>query len=784
MDSAKLIKAELEKSLNPSMSETKPRYDLLGEHKKWIETTFLYYAWGKEDADLEFSLILEKAETLLEVLPDLIFELERSKKRGRNASNLYKSITNKLNKGASEEELQAWVANLADKVSYREHNFLEYHLNKELEGRRKQTQNRKSNQSFKISLPYVEFEGVHPQSLRALKPSNLWDIVIDETGLLFNEEARELSATSTKLGRVVALVMPQNHKLPELRSHAVDVPVSKIEKIFSKIISSPCGILGATVQQDLRTYNWMSAISQLTRWALMLLPLDKKAQTRVRVYIENRQPFTTETSLRAWQDNLISELKLLAPERFANLNLTLEIADKGHPYNGYPDAIANAWASPTSDKRKLLARTRWRDTCLLQNSNLERVERLYQSLSSTKSITPKEWFELCKNASQEGKYSLLKDILQDLAQEAKNNPKLWQNYLAEALGRIATKNFDAHSLNQALVWLDEAKPAGEVLSKDLELRLGAAELAAQNHLGITNIQKIEQLLKLSQELKDEDAPTVCEIALRIAVSATNSYDFDIALPYIQKWLGEPLAVPGLKNYAKVHSTLGQLYAFKADYPKALEHFNQALELFDRLSNPIQKAKEIQQTQTYLLIALLASQDLRASEKIQEFIEKLLGQELDKTLGYLARSGAEFRYQHYLMIRWIASYPEKADLRQAYLKQQDSWQTGEHHPWMLINAYRAWLLVQEGRRTEAEGFMQTAIEACLANENSAVLTLMGHSLIALGKSFALELDLDLNPSPAKFDLLEAKQANLAKLAQATTDAARWQELEALLPFNFH
>ena len=114
------------------------------------------------------------------------------------------------------------------------------------------------------------------------------------------------------------------------------------------------------------------------------------------------------------------------------------------------------------------------------------------------------------------------------------------------------------------------------------------------------------------------------------------------------------------------------------------------------------------------------------------------------------------------------------------QKQDSWQTDEHHPWMLINAYRAWLLQQAGQLEAAEEAMQQAVDLCLEPNQRLVLRIMGLSLAALGQS----LGLDIYTDKPKQGLTAQREADLEQLAKATKDAERIRGLQALLPFNFH
>ena len=113
-------------------------------------------------------------------------------------------------------------------------------------------------------------------------------------------------------------------------------------------------------------------------------------------------------------------------------------------------------------------------------------------------------------------------------------------------------------------------------------------------------------------------------------------------------------------------------------------------------------------------------------------------------------------------------------------EANSWQQEEGHPWMLINAYRAWLLTENQQTKTATELMQNALDNCL-NSGQPMLEWMGHCLTALATSLGLKLNLEdeLPPLAAHYPAAE-----LPQLATATDNPSRLKALQVLLPFNFH
>ena len=749
--------------------------------KNWEFEVFIQFAWGQHNAQHTLDNFIDQAHTQIGVPANLEALLHSAAQDGQDAHALVQVLDRKISAGDSYAELDKWLDALAKDTRSRIIKHLRISLSKAKDFSKKKQQHSKTNHEFQITLPYTQLQdNLHPQSLRALKPCAQWHILVDETGKDFSSAAQDLTESDTKLGRIIALVMPDNHALTPLKTvtHATDLSYAQIQDLLAHITQSHCGILGAHLKNDLRSHNWMAAVNQLIRWVILLLPI--QGATRIRVDIENRGSYIDSQSLLALQDTLENELKLLAPERFAGVQLSLNIMSKDNPYNGYVDVIANCWGSNSPTKRKLLARTGWRGHCLLQNSDIDRIEHLYRNISYSSGVSASDWFELCSLAAQEPDHSLLHDMLKQLGSHSEHDPIVWQKYLHEARQRIANKNYTAGSLGRALQWLHDNQPSQHALPALLELQLLSTQLAAANHQGRSDLQQAQRILQLAQQLKDEAAPVACEAALRIAISASNCFDFVSPVPFIEQWVKEPIAVPGLLNHAKLHSTLGQLMAFQGQHDRALQAFATALIHFSKLSDQAQEHRNIVQTSSYQAIVLLDMHSADAEQYVRELLENSTKKQGLDSIKQLSRSGDLRRFEHYLLLRWLMCQPQHKLEREGYLDSQAYWQLGEGHPWMLINAYRAWLLADAGRLQEASDYMQIALNDCFEDNQSAILQWMGHCLSALASSLGIPvLQLDSAAIAAFFP-----SDQLSSLTQAGNHKARLAALQILLPFNFH
>lgn len=747
----------------------------------WAYSLYLAFVWEQPDVERQYEDYLKKAQALTTTHPRLIDDLERHARQGRHAATMGTALKRKIQNGESEQEIKSWIAKQAESQSARIVKNLQVIFDKKIKYKNDKRQQYKKNTGFDVALPQVELvDGLHPQSLRALKPAQEWDVYIDETGTNFSLTAEDLNESDTSLGRVVALALPVGHKLEPLKqsSHGVDLTHARIETLLKAITSNKCGVLGATLKRDLHNTSWMSAIHQLTRWLILMLPVE--GVTKVRVHIEKCAPYDNSAYLKALQETLENELKMLLPKRFAGLHLSLEIMEKTNPYNGYVDAIANCWGSSDTVKRKMLARTAWRGTCLLQTTNLDRVENLYRNIATGAEVTGKDWFDICTASTQEAEYSLFHDMLEQLGEQAKSTVQIWANYLQELRLRLSNKDFTSNSLRAALNWLETYKNETDFLPKLMQLQLTSLDLATGNHEGSSHLEQVGKVLDLVEKLKDEDAVEACQAVLRVAVRATHHYDFASSIPLIEQWLDYPVAMPGLLNHAKLHSTLGQLYAFQGQQPEALKAFDKATEVFKQISDRSSVNKDLEQTDVYRAITLIDAKDASAAKLVLDLVNYSTTRTGIAGVERLARSESPLRFMHYLLLRLLVSQPELKEERKAYLGQEVEWQNDEGHPWMLINAYRAWLLQGAKQPALAADYMQLAIDGCFES-SGAMLNWMGHCLLALAKSLQLQVN---TKAVVSLPTGNYPQETLAELEKASNDKQRLTALTKLLPFNFH
>ncbi|WP_349618218.1 hypothetical protein [Azotobacter salinestris] len=761
-----------------------------------IGDAFRWAAWGylQDSNRRKLQEIEEEAYQRSAANRTLPLRIADARQLGERAFHLTEELRERL--ASRQPDIEGWIA----EVSAGAHRNLAHHLNHELEKWHKrqvnQQQRNTTGRRFHSEMPAVALrDGRHPNSLRHLPAAPRWQIMIDETGLRFDADADRLNTHDKELGRLVALAIPEGQQLPPLPGfHAADAPASEVDHVLHRVLERPLGIFGFTVQDPaLQSIGWIAHIQQLLRWVLLQLPVEPGQPLRVDAQIERRSDYQHSQTLQIMGEVLESQCKRLDPQRFAGLQLSLSFIDKQHPLVGYVDAIAYTWGSPAAESADRLKKSALLGHCLLRPSD-RALERLYLALNAQHRLPGNDWYALCAATLEESEGGLLASFLKRLGERAQQQLPLWQGYLGEVRQRLHSKDFRLAELGQALAWLDRWAPGGESLPASLRLPLETARLAADNHRGQVNQARIAACLTLSQQLHDEDAPEACSAILRLAATTTNTFEFDTLTAVIRQWLAEPVAVPGLLNHAKLHSTLGQLCAFGGQPEQAGEHFERALECLARLCDPAQAAREMAQTTSYRLTAAMDTPNA-APQALLDTLRQHLGRQIGKQTEAeisrsLAYSGQAARYDHHLWLRALVTFPQTmAAARQDYLGQQHQWQHGKDHPWPLIEAYRGWLLRDADQPEQATERLQAAIDACAAEGNGPTLQWMAEVLRTLAAALGLSC-VECCSAEAREQLCHslphAPHAQLERFAGAgiMEHGAILAALRQCLPFNFH
>ncbi|MBA4500859.1 hypothetical protein [Marinobacterium marinum] len=764
------------------------------ENFKKLETNYYRnHAWGSKKNSQKIRQLELDAEKFVTDVSDVKERLLQAKKDGELAYSLVNSLLNEIKKFGFGEKLDKWVKATSDGLPNRVIESILREKKNKLSRLEKNKIKAELNKGYRISSEELTLTNdIHPNFLPALKPSTKWTVAIDETGEIHDPNFAS-EAQNSFVGKFVALIVPESISLPPLDDgfHATDEIHAVVEENLRRLTSQPVGIFGFSVKDPVVFGdNWYQQIDLLIRWVLRLLPIDQHQTTTVKFEVEQTTDYRgSALSIRA--ESILAELKRISPARYSNLELHMKfVKKKESKFNGYVDTIANCWGSPTPERKALLQHFKLEDHCLLSPDSNGLLERTLIALNDGHSLLPEDWYRLASSINEIGSRTLVDDVLLQLGETAQNAPYVWIRYLAEVQERLRVKEASPHILSRAIGWLNTYKPKDHEIPKIVKLQYRAAQLALDNHQGLSAQDVLAETMALAFQLLDEDAPQAAEVILRSVISMTNAYSFDLMLPYIDKVLEEEPKVFGLKNYGKLLSTRGQLAAFKEDYEGAVNYFDQALLSFNKLSDPIQRSREIKQTQSYRMFALLDKSSANCGlikDQCEEFVNTQSRTNLNQAVKHMHTWEGTKRFAHHLLLRALATERLKEEyLVDQYIASFDDWVLGEDHPWQLIAFYRAILLARHGRIADAQQQIRLSLDICDGHPHGTI-TWIGTVI----ERCASQLDLlpkDLKADAGKrFEIarraLPNAPINHLETAFSGSFEAIDDELRLLLPFNF-
>lgn len=678
-------------------------------------------------------------------------------------------------------------------------------LDLELQNRIKREYDLRTRHSQRMQRTKVRttvVDGRHPNSLRALEAAVSWTIYVDETGAEFDGSV-ELPTNSNRMGRVVALAVPDGVKLADCSGfHAVERTFAEVDEVLQRVLDASVGIFGFSVSDDSARHRyWIGHVLHLVRWTLLQLPVPTDSRkSRVRILIEQRGAYGPQTDLKAMAQSLESELAAIDPQRFDGLALDMGFMEKSHPMNGYVDTVAFTWGSSDWSNKDRLRKSQLLGHCFIKAAERS-LHHLFLALTQGGPLTPADWYALCAAAAVDQEGSFLRRELDRLGKAMERFPHQWELYLAEVQTRLIGKQYSLAELGSAIAWLQQYADRSQMIPGTLRLQLDSSNLALANHRGHVQAELVFRCLEWVRTLEDEAPQLAAEALLRMASTMTNNFEFNALQDAVEEWLSKPVAVAGLLNYGKLQSTRGQMHAFSGDPLAAVFCFSAAAASFARLSDPLQVTRETHQTRIYETIAWMDALPLGADsgqppaevETVLDALRQLLGNREPEAISRsLSASDQARRFEHHLWLRAMTRLPRQmARARAAYLDNRDKWKTGSDHPWPLILAYRSWLLKDAGETEEAQSWMEAAVAACLDDEHGVTLEWIALVLGILAKALRL-LPLGFE-SASEAGLRErlphAPWSALAVFADEAAQSAMpptriWAHLTRCLPFNFH
>ena len=656
--------------------------------------------------------------------------------------------------------------------------------------------NASMSQSTAASSPVISIGGGRENALTSMAPSAEWTVMIDETGSNFSSDA-----TGKGRGRLVALFVPRERPLADLPKgwHAVEQGrlegADGVMDLVGRIQSAKCGLLGIpisllpyTTQQD----QWFSCLEELLALAIRLLPMN--GNTKLSLFVEQRGVVAGATGtvmLDKTITDVLHRLSLVFPERAKQITVDGKVIRKDeHPWNGYVDAAAYTWGSPTM--QFILIETGWLGSCFLDQESTPILRRALDALRSEDIPDARDWRKLLALVDADNEASLVASFLKALGREAQANVEVWKNFLDEVRSHLDSKAIDMKVLGRQLQWLKTWAPADAAMPPRLHLAWLASELATSNHTGRTDLHGEESFRRefdvLVSQLYREDCPLVAHANLHLAVSYTNAFEFEKARDLLQPMREWPVEGMGLRMKGRLLSSLGQHEAFLGNPVGALPLFDEAISLFRDLSEA--SVGEIAQTGAYAATAAMDAKTPDADDRLAAYLwsgpfsnEKFI----DEARRLATSSKPIEKYAHHILLRRLVELPENHPARVAYLSQKSKWaEPTVGHPWELIEFYRALLLTGDERADRLE----SAYELALADDNGPTLQVI--AAVIKGSAFCIEgakADSEAygNLVACCAEALPALgEPRLAALRGQLDPATRLSPLalaRAVLPFNF-
>ncbi len=609
-------------------------------------------------------------------------------------------------------------------------------------------------------------------ALSDLQPARAWTLLVDETG--------EFEGASQQ-GKLVGVLVPGDSPLVALPRgwHANTTSLNEIDRVVQCVLDAPVGVFGITadILSPALGDAWLASVLELVAWVCRLMPLD--GPTKLNIDVEQRGEHHGRSSWQVAIEALHRELLQSNPARYRALTFDVRLVAKTEqPLNGYVDAIAFTWGSPTPASKERLQRTGLVGRCL-HSGQARSLRNAWDKLQKGVEVSGAEWAALVGDPDTRRPGSIAATLLGQLAQACRDTPALWERFLGEVRRHLDSKAVHLARVGAEVEWLEAAAPKEAVLPAPLQLVWLTAKVERENHLGVAGSEHELALDALGVRLFDELPTFVCQADLDRAVRATNRFDFEGATSRLRRWRDVRPAVPGLRHYGRVWSSFGQHAAFLGLYEEAESHFVKALEAFARLAEPAMARAERTQTASYRAIAAI---DGGGSA---ETVRPLL---FDAVAPFMAADGPQLgsstdpatKYAHHLLLRYLVhGYdPELAD---AYINNRDDWQIDDDgHPWPLISFYRALLLEERGHHEEACDYALGGVEMAFRVEQGPTVQYIGIVLAEAARRLGFgELSLADDWRPRVKEALPLATWDI--LADASLDGRTL--LRRALPFTF-
>lgn len=396
-----------------------------------------------------------------------------------------------------------------------------------------------------------------------------------------------------------------------------------------------------------------------------------------------------------------------------------------------------------------------------------------------------------------------KAILRDLGPAVRGSEPLMWKLLQTLDLRFRAHRRDLHALDCQVLAIREFLIPELPSGASLQLRLlwTAVAFHIANHKGNPDLvrQAAERFEAQRAEAFPNERELVANLDCKLAIHYADRFEFTEAQKVLGRLMADP-AFPYLELWTRgvVRSSFGQVCGMLGKHDDAEQSFLEADREFAAASfrDPEQQFRERRRTATYRAINAIDAGWRHAIRLTEEVTEPLRH-------AAAAFAGLQERvFEHHLFLRCLSNVQpntgEQAGLlrdgRDTYLRQEARWISGDHHPWELIEMYRAILLFQQ-RQKSSEAVvdrLDQAADLAASPQYGDTLLFIRAMICTVGHHLTGEARFEEQAREA-VELVEERFDGVAAAMRAAESFRRLldspapaaaAEIVRVLPFNYH
>lgn len=533
-----------------------------------------------------------------------------------------------------------------------------------------------------------------------------------------------------------------------------------------------------------------AGLRALLGWVLNGLLLPGQQKTEIRVVLASREDrgFGDGTVQTDWLRGVLHEALQNPDGRFSRWILSeLTWAQPETEYVSWGDLMGY---SVMSTGRYSIAN--WADAQSLPGyvpATRDIVRMLTETDAFAQTRNPRPAIDLL---SQLGGCRFGEVICGDLQRSIGDSEAARLSLLSELDLRYRAGDRNLSALNQLFEILRPIFPAfPEKSGIRTQLAWALVELQRANHFGDPDgvISGFERFQKVAEKALREDAALAVVLHCVLAVHLSDRFEFQAAGQLLDMLTGRPgfqdLIPPRILGI--VRSNRGQVFSMSGDFDLAEICFEEALALFRTADIPEpERQREISQTGVYRAINAVDAGFREAWTRVEE----MTGSVLFAAERYARDGDGAGIWKHHLLLRSALLIEDGSALkvRDRYYQLRSEWLLGDHHPWELIEFYRALLLFEAGEHENAAACFRSAIGIATEGHHGGTLALIGATIAAVGNGLfpghfrdlaeqSLRSVGPLQESPYGRPAIAAIRQSIA------STPVSWRSILDVLPFNY-